>query len=338
MSRLDLRAPVVAAPMAGGPSTPELVAAVGAAGGLGLLAAGYKTPEAMAAEIDRVRALNDAVFGVNVFVPAPADRTRDAAAVARYADALAEAAGAHGVTLPEARWDDTDHYAAKLDLLVRRRVPVVTFTFGCPAPDVVARLQDAGSQVVVTVTDADEALAAARAGADAICAQGVDAGGHRGTHDVAKAPSADSWPRLLARVRSVVTLPVLVAGGIMRAEQVRDALRQGAAAVQCGTAFLLTDEAGTGAAYRKALRDTAFDATTVTRAFSGRPARGLVNGFVERYDPLAPVVYPQVDQLTKPLRAAAARAQDPAGLALWAGTGWREVTGGPAAGALYCTC
>lgn len=327
----SLARPVIAAPMAGGPSTPELVAAVAGAGGLGFLAGGYLTAPALSEQLGRTRELTDAAFGVNLFVPATADRDRDRAEVARYADRLRFGAMQLGARLGTVNWSDRDHFEAKVAVLLDDPVDIVSFTFGLPPLGVVEALRAVGSEVVITVTDPDEALAAARAGAHGICVQGAQAGGHRAVHDASAIPNEDTWVQLLRRCRSVTALPLIVCGGIMSAEQVSFALEQGASAVQCGTAFLLTDEAGTSPAARAGLVDPAMDRTVVTRAFSGRPARGVLNDFVEQFDAFAPAVYPMVDQLTKPVRAAAAAAGNYQWVSLWAGTGWRRASTGSAA-------
>ena len=169
---IELRHPIVAAPMAGGASTPELAAAVGEAGGLGFLAAGYKTPEAVREEIAAIRSLTARPFGVNVFAP-PGDS--DPGEVERYAARPAEEASRIGITLGRAKHDD-DAWEAKLELVVRERVPVVSFAFGCPPREVLAELRDGGAETWVTVTTPAEARTAARTGADALVVQGVEAG------------------------------------------------------------------------------------------------------------------------------------------------------------------
>ncbi|MDF8263400.1 NAD(P)H-dependent flavin oxidoreductase [Luteipulveratus flavus] len=326
-----LQRPVIAAPMAGGPSTPELVAAVNAAGGMGQLAAGYVTVEAVRQQIERTRSLTDRPIGVNVFVPAHPDPRIDRAAVEAYRRRLTPIALRLGADVPEPRWDDTDGFEAKIALLEEAAVDTVSFTFGCPGAQVVRRLRAVGSQVVVTVTDADEALAAVREGADALCIQGAQAGGHRSTHRVDAIPNDLSHLDLLREVRSVTSVPLVAAGGIADAQDVRRALGLGAAAVQVGTALLLTPEAGTSATHRAGLTEPSLSRSVVTRAFSGRPGRGVRNAFVDELDAYAPSVFPVVDQLTKPMRAAAAAVEDFHLVNLWAGTRWRQATAAPAA-------
>jgi nitronate monooxygenase len=309
----QLERPIVQAPMGGGPSTPALAAAVCEAGGLGFLAAGYRTPEAVHAELSELRALTERPYGVNLFVPgAP---SRDPGGLRRYADALVGEAERYGVQLGEPRYDD-DAWKAKLDLVRAERVPVVSFTFGCPDGSVVGSLRDAGCEVWVTVTSQDEAVAATDAGAEALVVQGVEAGGHRGSHE----PTAVADIGLLALlqlVREVTDLPLVATGGIATGRGVAAVLAAGAAAAQLGTTFMLTAEAATSAAHREALRGRA--PTALTRAFTGRSARGVENRFMRLHEGEAPTAYPEVHNLTAPVRAAARERGDADGFHLWAG-------------------
>jgi nitronate monooxygenase len=307
--------------MAGGPTTTDLVVAAARAGALGWLAAGYKTPEAMAAEITAVRAATAEPFGVNVFVPgAPYPDRR---ALAGYLDSL-------GPGLGDASWDD-DGFDGKVAALLADPPAITSFTFGCPPPGVIGALQDAGSAVVITVTSPAEAALAERAGADALCVQGYEAGAHRGTFVNDDAPGRDhGLLALISEVAAVTALPQIAAGGIMGPRQVRAVLAAGAAAAQCGTAFLRSPESGAHPLHKAALADPRYTATTVTRAFSGRPARGLVNEFiVEHAD--EPPAYPELNNATRPLRAAAAARGDTGRMSLWAGQGYRLAAELPAA-------
>lgn len=331
MDLAALPVPLVAAPMAGGPSGPELVAAVGEAGGLGFLAGGYRSTQDLAEQVRATRGLTSAPFGVNLFVPAPLDRTALEGEVQDYRRRLEPIARELEAALPEPDWDDTDGYQAKLEVLVQEPVPLVSFTFGVPRPGDVQRLREAGSTVAVTVTDADEALSAMRAGAQVLCVQGEGAGGHRGTHDVRTIPNGLSTREVLQEVRSVTAAPLIAAGGVATALDARLLLDAGAVAVQCGTAFLRCPEAGTSTGHRAALDEPTLDRTVVTRAWSGRPARGLATSFIAEQERHAPSAYPVVDQLTKPIRAAAGRVGDTARMSLWAGTGWQRVPTGTAA-------
>jgi nitronate monooxygenase len=323
--------PVVQAPMAGGASCPKLAAEVSNAGGLGFLAAGYKTPEAMRQEIAELRTLTAGPFGVNLFMPqtAPVDRT----AISIYEDRLTGEAAWYGTMLGDPYGPTDDAFDAKVAVLTREPVPVVSFTFGCPDPAVLEAFARAGTRTVVTVTSVAEARAARLAGADAVCAQGVEAGGHRSTHhnDPRLDGAGSGLLALVTSVREAVGLPVVAAGGIMRGGQVAAVLAAGAVAAQLGTAFLACPESGAPAVHKRALTDPAFPHTELTRVFSGRPARGLVNRFLREHGRFAPAAYPQLHHMTSPLRKAAAAKGDPQAMALWAGQGHRLARELPAA-------
>jgi nitronate monooxygenase len=232
------------------------------------------------------------------------------------ADRLREEAARYGVGPGEARHDD-DEYAAKLDLVAEARVAVVSFTFGCPDPHHVARLQAVGSDVWVTVTGPAEAVQARDSGADALVVQGFEAGGHRGYF--ADDPNTEDLGLLVALrlVADRVEVPLIAAGGISDGAAVAAALCAGAVAAQIGSALMLTPEAGTSPSHREALGQAG--ATRLTRAFTGRQARGIVNRFMEEQGDAAPLAYPAVHHLTAPLRAAARNAGDAEVVNLWAG-------------------
>ncbi|WP_375341794.1 nitronate monooxygenase [Patulibacter defluvii] len=312
--------------MAGGPTTPELAAAVSDAGGLGFLAAGYRTPPSLAEQLAATRALTDAPFGVNLF--APSGRPAAPAALAAPLAAIAPEAAAVGAEVGTPRFDD-DGFAAKLALLRDDPVPVVSFTFGCPAADAVAALHAVGSAVWVTVTRPDEARVAAEAGADALIVQGSEAGGHRGTF--ADGPEVEELGllALLQLVRAAVDRPLVAAGGIMTGAGIAAALAAGADAAQLGTAFLRCPEAGTWDGHRQALAGDA--GTALTRAFTGRAARGLRNRFLREHSAGAPVAYPEIHHATAPLRAAARAAGDGERVNLWAGQAYPLAREQPAA-------
>ena len=332
--------PVIAAPMAGGASTPAFVEAVHRAGGLGFLAAGYKSVAAMQAEISTLRE-SGARFGMNVFVPDPAQLPPSAAVLAELEDyrlQLHTDARRYGVELPQLRLDDDDEWQGKIDALLSDPVELVSFAFGLPGPDVVRALQRAGSAVLATVTTAAEAVQAAGQGVDALVVQHTSAGGHSAAFLPAPEPRpayaarpGGTTAQLLAEVRSAVDLPLVAAGGIMDAAGLDAVLRAGAVAAQLGTAFLRTDQSGAKQLHKDALADPHFTRTRLTRAFTGRQARALENEFV-RDHPEAPEAYPAVHHLTAPLRAAATAAGDAERLNLWAGTGWQKAHAGPVAG------
>jgi nitronate monooxygenase len=322
------RLPVVVAPMAGGPSNPALVTAAAEAGAVGFLAGGYKTASAVAAEIAEVWAATPGPFGVNLFVPG--NPTSEPERVAAYAASLTEDALATGGTVADPVWDD-DGWADKLAAVLAAAPPVVSFTFGCPSPEIVAEFRAAGTVVAATVTSPAEAEAAAAAGADLLCAQGLEAGAHRGTFSNNDGPGQDyGLLSLIGEVARVTGLPQIAAGGIASPAQVRAVLAAGALAAQCGTAFLRCPESGANPAYKAALASPRYRVTALTRAFSGRPARGLLNRFMlEHAD--APAAYPEINNATRGLRAAATKSGDTDRMSLWAGQGFRSATERPAA-------
>ena len=237
--------------------------------------------------------------------------------VGSYADRLRDEARERGVALGHPQWDD-DRYSEKLDLLGEQPVPVVSLTFGCPTPSQVDRLHSSGSAVWVTVTTVGEARAAQRAGADALVVQGVEAGGHRGGFDDAH-PGDIGLLALLQLVQAAVDdgLPLVATGGLITGRGVAAVLAGGAAAAQLGTAFMLCPEAGTVPAHRDMI-SRADAPTALTRAFTGRTARGIVNRFLQDHSD-APSAYPEIHHLTAPLRTAARTRGDTDGFHLWAG-------------------
>ena len=331
----DLEIPIVAAPMAGGASTPSLAVAVSDAGGLGFLAGGYKTPQALTAQIVDVQQRTERAFGVNLFLPQSPMIDRDA--VEAYRDVLARelpsASGAIAAQLlaAEIQAEDDDWFAQKVAVVIAHRVAVVSLTFGLPPLDAVQRMHAAGCSLIATVTSVPEALAAVARGMDALCVQGPEAGGHRATFTTRDEPGSLALGELVIAIRAVVTVPLIAAGGIYSGGQIASFLAAGVEAVQLGTAFLRTEESGASRAHQDALVDPRFAETVITRTFSGRPARSLRNAFVTAHEARTPHEYPQVHHLTTVLRADAARRGDPDGLALWAGTGFREARTGGAA-------
>ena len=286
------------------------------------MAAGYLSGPALAEQLHRTRELTDRPFGVNLFVLH--EEPVDESAIAAYASQLAGEAERYGVVLGEPRYDD-DAFAAKLDLVVAERVPVVSTTFSAPPPDLVERVHGAGGEVWATVTSAAEARAACTAGADVLIVQGAEAGGHRGSWADDDGPDL-ALTELLSEID--VSLPLIAAGGIADAPGAAAALQAGATAVQAGTAFLLCPEAATSTPHRQAI--AAGGETAMTRAFTGRRARGIVNEFMRSHS-YAPRAYPHINHLTAPLRAAARAAGDAQRINLWAGTEFHRSEARPAA-------
>jgi NAD(P)H-dependent flavin oxidoreductase YrpB (nitropropane dioxygenase family) len=332
LSDLGIDLPVLAAPMSGGPSTPALVTAAARAGGLGFLAGGYKTAQALAGQIHAARA-DGVPFGVNLFVPNPVPVSAEA--YRGYAQVVQSEAELYGLKLTDGDpVEDDDQWTDKVDLLTASPVPWVSFTFGIPDRAVVGALRRAGTTVLQNVTSTDEARRAAETGVDALIVQASTAGGHSATLTPERPLTPVPLPELVGHVRDVVSLPVIATGGIATPADVAAALHAGAEAVMVGTLLLRTDESGASAPHKAALVDPAFKTTIVTRAFTGRPARALRNHFTDRFDAIAPAGYPALHHLTGPLRKAATAAGDTRLIHLWAGTGHREARSEPAEQAL----
>jgi nitronate monooxygenase len=322
----DLREPIVLAPLAGGPSTPALAAAVANAGGLGFLGTGYRSAEAAQADLVAARRLTAGPLGVNIFVPSPPEGV-DRRAVDAFAGAVRHEAETVGVSPGQPRWDDDD-WAAKLAMVGSERPQVVSFTFGCPSPETIGGLRLAGCAVWVTVTAPEEAVQAARAGADALVVQGVEAGGHRGSFVDRDGAAEIGLLALLRLVRRAVDLPLVATGGIADGYGVAAVLAAGASAAQLGSAFMRAAEAGTSPAQRQALAGPG--RTALTRAFTGRLARGIVNRFLAEHSADAPIAYPHVHHVTAPMRAAARERGEADLINLWAGQAYSLAEAGPA--------
>ncbi|MGJ9371618.1 NAD(P)H-dependent flavin oxidoreductase [Nesterenkonia sp. CF4.4] len=351
--------PMVAAPMAGGPSRPELVSAAAEAGGIGFLAAGYKKPEDLAAQIQQVQRSTPR-FGVNLFVPNPvpigaATLARHRAAVQEWLENHAQdgAPWAAAVKLPElasldgvgsaeglsadVRADDRadlwdDFWEQKLAVLEAHPVPLISLTFGLPGVGDIARMQSTGAKVLQTVTSTQEAQDADRAGVDGLIVQASPAGGHSGSWTPQRVPEHTELLELLSAVARVTALPLWAAGGIADAAGVSSVLGAGAEAAVLGTALLRSPESGAHATHKQALATPPGEPETIiTTAFSGRPARALRNSFTDALTGSSPSGFPALHQLSGGLRRAAGAAGDPHGLNLWAGTGFASARSEPAA-------
>ncbi|MGP9526909.1 NAD(P)H-dependent flavin oxidoreductase [Glutamicibacter sp. AOP5-A2-18] len=332
LAKLGATIPLVSAPMAGGPSTPALVLSAAEAGGLGMLAGGYKSPKLLAEQITEVRTgistFGVNLFGANLFAPNPVPIDKDA--FVEYTETLRELAATYDLSLNEVEaLEDDDEWAEKVDMLVSDPVPVVSFTFGLPPAEAVRRLQKAGSLVFQTVTKPDEAQQAADLGVDGLVVQSYKAGGHSGTLTPGTPIEQIPLAQLLDRVRSRTTLPMWAAGGISTPNAVREALAHGAEAAVLGSVLLRSDESGASKPYKAALADPRRTETVLTTAFSGRPARALRNDFVDQFHGAAPSGYPAIHHLTSPIRKAAAAANDSENINIWAGTGYRDATEEP---------
>ncbi|OIR65720.1 FAD/NAD(P)-binding protein [Corynebacterium diphtheriae] len=330
---ITLKRPLILAPMAGGPSAPELCVAVTNAGGLGNIAAGYLTPEKLISAIQQVEGEADGPYGINIFCPPP-DRERsskDQDLWKRYRVLLEKDTQILG-ELPEQPFTGDDFYREKIDIALSSQAQVVSFTFGYPDETLIHEFQEAGKSVVLNATTPHEIDFLASTSCDAICVQGAEAGGHRATVlSTESEGSTHSTSELLEYALSKVSKPVIAAGGIATAKEALALLRRGAWAIQVGTHFLLADEAGTKHTHKIALKELSGRPTTLTKAFTGRLARAITNTFTEKYSQSAPSMYPELHHLTSELRANANYAGDVESLNLWAGVNYGCTHSAPAA-------
>ena len=310
--------PILQAPMVGA-SSPEMAVAVSEAGGLGSLGAGALTPADIGPAIAALKTRTDRPFGVNLFVISPAQP--DAAEIDRALARLAPWYADLGEPVPAPPNDYAPDFDAQLAALAVAAPAVASFTFGVLSPAQVGVLHDHDVFVVGTATTVTEARAWAAAGADGICAQGAEAGGHRGHFLAETEASLVGTMALVPTIRAAVDLPVIAAGGIMDGRGVAAALALGAAAVQMGTAFLLADQTAVSKPWRHAIETAGDDPTRLTRAFTGRHARGIENRFMREMRSIEGEVpaYPVQNRFTQPLRAASARADRAETISLWAG-------------------
>jgi nitronate monooxygenase len=328
LERLGLDHPIVQAPMGGGASTPELVAAVSEAGGLGSLAGGYLAPGAIADAAAAVRRLTRRPFALNLFAPLPAPSPRGAEEMLTVLAPYHAALGIEPPRLPE---QAAPSFAEQAEAVLAARPAVFSFTFGIPPAELLERFRAAGVVLAGTATTAAEARALEQAGVDVVVAQGSEAGGHRGTFLHPFEQGLVGTLALVPQVVDAVRVPVVAAGGIMDGRGVAAVLALGASAAQLGTAFLACPESGVPAAYKEAIRAADDSATVVTRAFSGRACRMVRNRFVAEVGGRDVPDYPLQNMLTQPLRRAAGQAGRAEFLGLLAGQGSRMATTLPAA-------
>ncbi len=329
---LSLAHPIVQAPLAGGGDTPALVAAVGEAGALGFIGASYLTPAQIDEVARAVRGLTKRPFGINLFAPTPAPQppADPGPALARVAPYFAEL----GLPAPAAPAAPADAFPAQLEAALASGAAAFSFTFGVLPADAIRAIKARGMFLLGTATTVEEAVALERSGVDAVVAQGAEAGGHRGTFAGEIEAGMVGTIALVPQIADAVAVPVVASGGIMDGRGIAAALALGAGAVQMGTAFLACDEAGVPEAYKQAILGARESDTRITRAFSGRAARGIANRFLTEAEHAgaadAILPFPLQNALTRPLRAAAAQAGRAEFLSLWAGQGVRLARRGPA--------
>lgn len=316
---LNIKLPIIQAPMAGGATTSELVAAVANAGGLGSLAAGYLMPNDIRKAINQIRQLTDKPFAVNLFIPEKHAATNDAILQAtKTIEACCQELNFRiGLIQPPF----APNFDEQMQVIIDEEIPIFSFTFGIPSTEWINKLKTNGTVLIGTATTLQEAKVLEENQIDLIVAQGLEAGGHRGTF-LGKAEDAlNKLQSLLTSLTSNVRTPIIAAGGIMTAEDVKNSLTLGAEGVQLGTAFLCCNESGIHPLYKQILLSTTSDITTLTRAFSGKLARGINNKFISRMQSHENDIldYPIQNALTSAMRKESAKQNCADFMSLWAG-------------------
>jgi nitronate monooxygenase len=328
---LGIKHPIIQAPMSGGATTPELVAAVSNAGGLGSLGAAYLAPDQIASDIRAIRALTGKPFNVNLFAGGYTPEVHvDSGPML---DVLAEIHQFLGLPAPALPAWPPNLFDEQLEVILQARPAVFSFTFGIPDADAMARLKLRGIAIVGTATTVEEGRRLQDCGVTAIATQGSEAGGHRGTFAGPFETSMIPTLELVRTLSAAVSTRLFASGGLMDGRDIAVALASGAVAAQLGTAFLTCPEAGTPKAYQDAMLAARTDTTVITRVFSGRPARGLFNTFIARLDGRQEIIlpFPMQNALTRPMRNAAAKQGAAGFLSLFAGQGVTRSRAMPAA-------
>lgn len=323
LSQWGITTPIVLGPMAGGPTTTDLCLAVARAGGLPFIASGYLTVDALKERVQEVSSRIDAhPYGINLFVPDTTESTVDQEQYRAYRNRILGSVDIDPAKLPEEpTWTD-DFYNEKIDVAAESDASFVSFVFGYPTAEDVSRLQAAGKTVILYATSKPGVDAVAASGADVIGVQGVSAGGHRATVRGIDDDSEVEAVDLVRYAASVSDKPIIAGGGVSGSADVAALLAAGATAVQVGTLFLLAEEAGTKPTHRRAIEELRDRNTTLTTAFTGKPARAIENQFIQEHNDDAPRQYPALHYLTAGMRADAAATDDAEHLHLWAGSGF----------------
>lgn len=316
---IQVRYPVIQAGMAGGPTTPELVAAVSNSGGLGTLGGGYMSPERLEEAIVEIRTLTDQPFAVNLFIPEAT--IRDADVEQAMMDFLMPIQSKFGLTPMNMIPEVTNQFDAQFEVVCRHKIPIFSFTFGALEKKYLVQLHEQDTYVIGTATSVAEAKFLEASGVDAVVAQGFEAGGHRGTFLGSAEQGMIGTMALIPLLADAIDIPVIAAGGIMNGRGLAAALALGAQAAQLGTAFLSTPESGANPNHKSALLEKADATTNMTVAYSGKLARGIVTDFMKEMDDYEGAVpaYPVQNTLTRDLRQAASAIGDTNYMSLWAG-------------------
>lgn len=319
----QLRIPVIAAPMAGGVNTPALAAAVANAGGVGSFGFAYSAPERIEADLVATKKLTSGPINANFFVFSPVvmpDADLQQAALL----ALRELPNTEHCNLQVPKSPYFPDLNRLLEPVWRQQPAILTFHFGIPSAEILGQAKSLGISVGITATSLTEALAIEAAGADFVVAQGIEAGGHRGIFNPDAADGALSVEALVTQLAGELAIPVVAAGGLMTGQAVRRVLNAGASAAQLGTAFLCCDESGASSAHKAYLREEGARGTVLTKAFSGRPARGIQNAFIRQMRGRDVLPFPVQNTMTSPIRSLALQRNDGEYQSLWAGTAYAQ--------------
>jgi nitronate monooxygenase len=329
LSDLGIAHPIILAPMAGSGGTPEIVAAVSNAGGFGSWGGAYSTPQQIIEAAKQIRALTSKPFALNLFAGGyePQRQVDSAQMLALVAGVHEKLKLAPPVLPPNPQSPFDDQLAA----VIEARPAVFSFTFGIPNAEALARLRKAGIRTSGTATTVEEGKKLATAGVDSIVAQGEEAGAHRGSFLAPFEQSMVPIQQLLQGLVKAVSIPVVASGGLMDGRDIAKMLAAGAAAAQLGTAFLVCPESGAPAAYKQALMAVQGDLTVITRVYSGRPARGLRNTFIDMAEGVPVLPFRQQNDLTRPMRNESGKQGLPDYISLWAGRGVARIRQMPAA-------
>lgn len=322
---LNITYPIIQAPMAGGITTPELVSAVSNAGGLGSIAAGYLSPDALRTTIQETKKLTNKPFSVNLFVPARDEIEVTEEDLKRAHEWLVPFYEELKMDVPPLPTNFHEPFDELIEVVIDEKIPIVSFTFGIPPKEVITKLKQNHVFLIGTATTVNEAIDIEKAGMDAVVAQGSEAGGHRGTFSTSFEQALVGLIALIPQIVDNVSIPVIAAGGIMDGRGMLAAEVLGASAVQLGTAFLTCEEAGTNPAYKEAILESFEDSTVITRVFSGKPARSIHNYFIETLNDHENEIppFPYQNALTNPLRKEANKQQNIRFMSLWCGQGAR---------------
>lgn len=323
---LQIKHPIIQAPMAGGATTPELMAAVGHCGGLGSLGAGYMQPEAITEAIQQLKQLTNKPYQANVFVTHPISVNQ--ASIIKTCKSIQSCAKELECIIAPPSPPYLPNMEKQIETLLNVKTPIISFTFGIPDKHILQECQKQKCIIMGTATNLEEAQAWEEQYIDVIVLQGSEAGGHRGTFLTEDLQSLYPVEDLFLQCKQIINLPLVVSGGICSAKRIQHFMQQGAAACQIGTAFLCTKESGIPEIYKQTLAKQTEDHTVLTRAFSGKYARGIRNAFIDCMEKKSEDIlpYPTQNKITKQMRDRAKALENPEYMSLWAGQSVAEIS------------